>query len=361
MYDLAILWSWMELVLRWSHVLAGIVWIGSSFYFIALDLGLRRGGPMPAGVSGEEWQVHGGGFYHVQKYQVAPEGMPEHLTWFMWESYTTWLTGAALLAVFYWAQAELYLIDPSVADLTTLQAILISAGSIVFGWIAYDWLCKSRFGEDNTRLMILLWALLVVMAWGYTQVFTGRAALLHLGAFTATIMSANVFFIIIPNQRIVVADLKAGRTPDAKYGVIAKQRSTHNNYLTLPVVFLMLSNHYPLAFATEYNWAIAGLIFLVGVLIRHYFNSVHAKKGEPHWTWAAAFVLMVAIAWLSTEPGVEREAVAPARFTEAPGFAAAADAVTTRCAVCHAVEPAWPTLHWPPKGVVLETPEDVAR
>ncbi len=236
---------------------------------------------MPAGAHGEEWQVHGGGFYHIQKYLVAPADMPEHLTWFKWESYTTWLSGAALLMIVYWVGAELYLIDPHKADLALWQGILISAASLTIGWLVYDFLCKSGLGEKPTVLMVLLFVLLVVMAWGYNQIFTGRAALLHLGAFTATIMTANVFFIIMPNQRIVVKDLQEGRTPDPKYGKIAKLRSTHNNYLTLPVIFLMLSNHYPLAFATEYNWIIAALVFLMGVTIRHYFNTMHAAQRQP--------------------------------------------------------------------------------
>ena len=243
MYELFLIWDWVEFALRWLHVITAIAWIGSSFYFIALDLGLRKAPDLPAGAHGEEWQVHGGGFYHVRKYLVAPSDMPAHLTWFKWESYATWLSGAALLMVVYWAGAELYLIDLAKAELSVVQAILISAGSLAVGWVIYDALCKSRLGNTPTALMVLLFILLVAMAWGYDQIFTGRAALLHLGAFTATIMSANVFFIIMPNQRIVVADLQAGRSPDAKYGKIAKLRSTHNNYLTLPVIFLMLSNH----------------------------------------------------------------------------------------------------------------------
>ena len=285
MYEYAVLWDWLSLAVRWLHVITGIAWIGSSFYFIALDLGLKKRAGLPTGVHGEEWQVHGGGFYHIQKYIVAPEAMPEHLTWFKWESYATWLSGFALLCIVYYAGADLFLIDESVMALSVPAAIGISVGSIILGWIIYDLICKSPLGDDNTRLMLLLYAILVVMALGYTQVFSGRAAFLHLGAFTATIMSANVFFIIIPNQKIVVADLRAGRTPDAKYGKIAKQRSTHNNYLTLPVLFMMISNHYPLAFATQYNWIIAALVFLMGVTIRHFFNTMHAGKGKPWWTW----------------------------------------------------------------------------
>ncbi|MEM9477485.1 MAG: urate hydroxylase PuuD [Pseudomonadota bacterium] len=367
MYELAIMWDWVGFAVRWLHVITAIAWIGSSFYFIALDLGLNRGIAGPA--DGEEWQVHGGGFYHIQKYLVAPEAMPEHLTWFKWESYATWLSGAALMAIVYWVGAELYLIDPEKADLSIWQAVLISAASLAVGWVIYDILCKSPLGAHPTVLMVILFVLLVAMSWGYHQIFTGRAAMLHLGAFTATIMSANVFFIIIPNQRIVVADLKAGRVPDAKYGKIAKLRSTHNNYLTLPVIFLMLSNHYPLAFATEYSWLIAGLVFLMGVTIRHYFNTMHARQGRPNWTWAVTTILFIAIMGLSAGPMFrsyeidEARALTPveARFAEAAGFEEAYEIVLGRCSMCHAREPGWPGMRWAPKGVLLETEAEVAR
>ncbi|SFR46538.1 urate hydroxylase PuuD [Litoreibacter janthinus] len=365
MYDLAIMWDWLAFAVRWLHVITAIAWIGSSFYFIALDLGLNRDIDGPA--DGEEWQVHGGGFYHIQKYLVAPEQMPEHLTWFKWESYMTWISGAAMLAVVYWVGAELFLIDPNVMDLAQWQAIAISAASLTIGWIIYDFLCKSRLGDRPTMLMVLLFVLLVVMAWGYTQVFTGRAALLHLGAFTATIMTANVFFIIMPNQRIVVKDLQEGRAPDPKYGKIAKLRSTHNNYLTLPVIFLMLSNHYPLAFATEYNWIIAALVFLMGVTIRHYFNTMHMKKPEPRWTIGATVLLFIAIMWLSAlgQPSLEvdeDQAMGPVatQYAQAQGFEDVRDIVLGRCSMCHAREPVWDGILWAPKGVHLETDADIA-
>lgn len=363
MYDWIVLWDWVQIAARWLHVVTAIAWIGSSFYFIALDLGLRQTPSLPPLAHGEEWQVHGGGFYHIQKYLVAPDMMPEHLTWFKWESYATWLSGFALLVLVYYLGSDLYLIDPEVMDLTATQAIAISLGSLALGWILYDRICKSRFGDDNTRLMLGLYVILVGMAWAYTQVFSGRAALLHLGAFTATIMSANVFMIIMPNQRIVVADLKAGRKPDPKYGKIAKQRSTHNNYLTLPVVFLMLSNHYPLIFATQYNWLIASLVFLMGVTIRHWFNTRHARKGNPHWTWLVTVVIFLIIAALSTAPQSHRaEAMTPTalRYAAAAGFDDVVDIVQTRCAMCHAAEPAYEGVHWAPKGVVLETPAQIA-
>lgn len=363
MYEYAIMWDWLAFSVRWLHVITAIAWIGSSFYFIALDLGLNRNIAGPA--DGEEWQVHGGGFYHVQKYLVAPDAMPDHLTWFKWESYATWLSGAALLAIVYWAGAEIYLIDAAKADLAIWQGVLISAASLALGWLIYDFLCKSKLGESPTTLMLLLFVLLVVMAWGYDQIFTGRAALLHLGAFTATIMTANVFAIIMPNQRIVVADLKAGRKPDPKYGKIAKLRSTHNNYLTLPVIFLMLSNHYPLAFGTKYNWIIAALVFLTGVTIRHWFNSQHARAGRPTWTWPVTVILVLVMAWLSTEPDFVSEAnaaISPRAqgFIEHPEFEQVRNTVQGRCAMCHAAEPFWDGIRWAPKGVMLETDAQIA-
>ncbi len=366
MGDLAIFYEWAMFAARWLHVITAIAWIGSSFYFIALDLGLRKTPSLPPLAHGEEWQVHGGGFYHIQKYLVAPDFLPEHLTWFKWESYWTWLSGLMLLVLLYYVSADLYLIDRNVLDVPNWAAIALSAGSIVLGWVLYDTLCKSPIGQSTTGLMLVLFAILVAMSWGYTQIFTGRAALLHMGAFTATIMAANVAMIIIPNQKIVVGDLKAGRVPDAKYGKIAKQRSLHNNYLTLPVIFFMLSGHYPLAFATEWNWIIASLVFLIGVVIRHYFNTRHARKGNPHWTWGVAVVLFLVIAWLSTGPKLDGSVASVASqaaepFMAAEHFQQASLTVQTRCAMCHTAEPVWPGVHEAPKNVILDTDVAVAN
>jgi uncharacterized membrane protein len=367
MYEYAIAWEWLSFAVRWLHVITAIAWIGSSFYFIALDLGLVKRPGLPVGAYGEEWQVHGGGFYHIQKYLVAPASMPEHLTWFKWESYATWLSGFALLCVVYYGGADLFLIDRTVLDIEPWQAIVLSLASLAVGWILYDLLCKSPLGKNTWGLMVFLYLVLIAMAWGYTQIFTGRAAFLHLGAFTATIMSANVFFIIIPNQKIVVADLIAGRTPDPKYGVIAKQRSLHNNYLTLPVIFFMLSNHYPLAFATEFNWIIAALVFLMGVTIRHWFNTTHARKGKPTWTWLVTVLIFIVIMWLSTVPKVltgeeEQASLSPREqtFVANGHFEAVRDVVQGRCSMCHAAEPVWEGIARAPKNVKLETDGEIA-
>ena len=366
MSDFAIFWEWLSFAARWLHVVTAIAWIGSSFYFIALDLGLRRTPNLPPLAHGEEWQVHGGGFYHVNKYLVAPPTLPEHLTWFKWESYSTWLSGFAVLCIVYYAGADLYLIDRHVLDVPNWVGILISVASLALGFLIYNTLCRSPLGQSQNGLMLVLWLLLTALAWFYTQVFTGRAAMLHMGAFTATIMSANVFMVIIPNQKKVVATLKAGGTPDPEYGRVAKQRSLHNNYLTLPVVFFMLSGHYPLAFATQWNWVIASLIFLEGVAIRHFFNTRHARKGNPTWTWAVAVVIFLLIAWLSTAPKLNGTAEpqllsrAAEPFLAAPHFAEARDVVLGRCSMCHTAEPGYEGVYEAPKDVHLDTDAAIA-
>ena len=366
MYEYAIIWEWLSFAARWLHVITAIAWIGSSFYFIALDLSLQKNAALPKDVHGEEWQVHGGGFYHIQKYLVAPAELPKHLTWFKWESYATWISGFALMCIVYYAGADLYLIDRNLWDVEPWIAITTSLGSIIISYLIYDLLCKSKLGQKPTLLMVLLYLILVLAAWGYTQIFTGRAAFLHLGAITATIMSCNVFIVIIPNQKIVVADLINNKTPDPKYGKIAKLRSTHNNYLTLPVIFLMLSNHYPLAFGTEYNWVIASLVFLMGVTIRHYFNSMHARSSNPTWTWAITIIIFLVIMWLSTVPKVLDKSFSKMskhteRFLSSEDFRGVQDVISTRCSMCHAQEPVYSGVYTAPKKVLLETEEQIAR
>lgn len=367
--------AWAEFAVRWLHVITAIAWIGSSFYFIALDLGLRKASHLSPKAHGEQWQVHGGGFYHIQKYLVAPDNLPEHLTWFKWESYATWLSGFALMLIVYYGGAELYLIDPNKLDMSVPVAVGISLLSLTGTWLFYSALCRSQLAKNPTWLMVILYLLLVALSWGFHQIFTGRAAFIHLGAVTATIMSANVFMVIIPNQKIVVADLKAGREPDARYGQIAKLRSTHNNYLTLPVIFLMLSGHYPLAFATDYSWIIASLVFLMGVTIRHYFNTRHARAGNPRWTWGVTalifFMIMILSMWpalrLYTDASDQAAARMPGQvppqanvFVEDQHFAEVSDIIAGRCSMCHARVPMWDSMISAPKGVFLETSYDIA-
>ena len=294
-----VLTEWLSAVLRWLHVIAGIAWIGSSFYFIHLDLSLKTRGGLPDGVKGEAWQVHGGGFYQMIKFLVAPAKMPDELTWFKWEAYATWLSGFALLVLVYYLNADLFLIDKSVLDMGAKQAAAIAFLSLAAAWLAYEGLCRSPLGKHEVALALVGYVFLVALTYGFTHVFSGRGAFTQIGALIGTIMVANVFVIIIPYQKKTVAALIAGKEPDPIWGALGKQRSVHNNYLTLPVVFLMLTNHYPLFFATKYNWLIVAIVLLIGPVIRHYFNARHEGKGRPWWTWAVAAAGMLAIAWLS--------------------------------------------------------------
>jgi uncharacterized membrane protein len=343
-------------VLRWLHVIAGIAWIGSSFYFIHLDLSLRPRPGLPPGVKGDEWQVHGGGFYHMMKYLVAPAQMPDSLTWFKWEAYTTWLSGFALLVLVYYLGADLFLIDKSVLDLTAVQAVVIAFLSLAVAWLAYEGLCRSPLGNHEVALALVGYVFLVALTYGFTHVFSGRGAFTQIGALIGTIMVANVFVIIIPYQKKSVAAMLAGKEPDPRWGALGKQRSVHNNYLTLPVVFLMLSNHYPLFYATRFNWLIVAIVLAIGPVIRHFFNSRHEGKGSPWWTWGVAAAGMAAVAWLSA---AGPRTVTIGALPPTPKFADVSAIVMSRCAMCHAAEPVWAGLAAPPKGVLLDTDEHV--
>ena len=357
----AIFWDWLNMGVRWLHVIAGIAWIGSSFYFVHLDSSIKPRPGLPEGAGGEAWQVHGGGFYHMVKYLVAPARMPEELTWFKWEAYATWLSGFGLLVILYYFGAELYMIDPSVLALPAWGAVAISVVTLALGWVGYDQLCKSKLGQNDTALFAVLFAGLVVLAFLFTFVYSGRGAYMQMGALVGTIMAANVAMLIIPNQVKVVAELVAGREPDPKLGAAAKQRSMHNNYLTLPVLFVMISNHYPLAFASRWNWLIFGIVLVVGAVIRHFYNTRHKGLPSPWWTWGVAVAGMAAIVLLSAAgpSSPEEAAVAPAD-PAAVTFAQAEEVVLGRCSMCHAAEPAWEGVPVAPKGVMLDTPERIA-
>ena len=347
----------LSVVIRWLHVVAGIAWIGSSFYFIHLDLSLKPGAALPAGVRGEAWQVHGGGFYHMMKYLVVPARMPDELTWFKWEAYTTWLSGFALLIVIYYVSAELFLIDTSVLALKPNAAIAISVGSIVVAWLIYEALCRSPLAGNDIALALVGYLFLVAFTYGFTHVFSGRGAFVQIGALVGTIMVANVFVIIIPNQKKTVAALIAGDKPDARLEQIGKTRSVHNNYLTLPVVFLMISNHYPLLFATRFNWLIVAIVLAIGPVIRHFFNSRHQGLGSPWWTWGVAAAGMIAIAWLS---GLGPRESVPGRTATQP-FSEVASVIATRCSMCHAQQPVWPGIATAPNGVLLDSEANIRK
>jgi uncharacterized membrane protein len=354
-----VLTEWLSAGLRWLHVVAGIAWIGSSFYFIHLDLSLRASPERPEGTQGEAWQVHGGGFYNMVKYLVAPARLPKELTWFKWEAYTTWLSGFSLLVVTYYWNAELFFIDRAVLDVGASAAVTLSLVTLAGGWLAYDAMCRSSLGNDDTRLALIGFVFLIALAWGFTQLFSGRGAFIQLGALIGTMMVANVFVVIIPNQKKVVAALLAGKGPDPALGTAAKQRSVHNNYLTLPVVFLMLGNHYPLFFATRYNWLIFAIVLVMGFLIRHFYNRRHAGLSNPWWTWAASALGMAAIAFLSWA-GLRTGDDAAAAGGAQSSFEKAAEIVAMRCSMCHMAEPVWAGFVHAPAGVLLDTPEHVA-
>jgi uncharacterized membrane protein len=348
----------IELGLRWLHVMAGIAWIGSSFYFVHLDASLEKRPGLPEGVAGEAWQVHGGGFYRMRKYTIAPPELPAKLTWFKWEAYTTWLSGFALLLALYYAKPELYLIDPAVFPLEPWRATIVGLASILLGYLVYEILCRSPLGRDDRRLAILGSALLLLFAFATSRVFSGRGTMIQVGALLGTCMVASVAHVIIPNQRKAVAALLAGRTPDPELGRRAKQRSLHNNYLTLPVVFTMIAGHYPLVFDNRLNWLILGLVLGIGFLVRYFFNERHRGRPSPWWTWGAVAAIAALALWLARPAS---DPTASARVEPPPGFAEIEAIVASRCAMCHAEHPVWPGLAAPPKGVRLDTVDSIRR
>ena len=350
--------EWASLIFRWLHIVSAVAWIGSSFYFIHLDLSLKPASDLPEGVQGNAWQVHGGGFYRIVKYLVAPKAMPDELTWFKWEAYTTWLSGIALMVVVYYLEADLFLIDKSHFDLTPLQAAAFSAGSLALAWILYDVVCKTGLARHELSLALGGYLFLVALTWIFTHVLSGRGALNQIGAIIGTIMVANVFALIIPNQKRIVAALIAGQAPDPKLGKTSKERSVHNNYLTLPVIVLMISNHYPLLYATRFNWIIVAIILALGPVIRHFFNERHAGRKSPWWVWGVAAAGVIAILFLSAAgPREVRTGALPAPVT----VANVEEIVMSRCSMCHAAEPVWAGIVTAPKGVLLDAPEHIQR
>jgi len=346
----AYLVDWLNLLARWVHFITGVAWIGASFYFIWLDNHLETPGSaedVDKGVGGEVWSVHGGGFYHAQKYKVAPQVIPETLHWFKWEAYSTWLSGMFLLVLVYWYGAQVYLIDSSVAELTPLAAVGLAAASIAGGWIVYDLLCKTKLGENERFFAAVLFGLVAVLAWGLCQLFSGRGAYIHFGAVLGTIMVANVFFVIIPGQRRMVEAAIRGEVPDPRDGLRAKQRSVHNTYFTLPVLFVMTSNHYAMTYSHEYNWAILIAISLAGALIRIYFVARHSGKASPI-PLIIAGVLLAGVAALI----VPR---ASAASGEAVAFDDVRAVVAHRCMTCHSAVPTHPAFPAAPGGVILDT------
>jgi uncharacterized membrane protein len=349
--------EWMNMLVRWLHVITGIAWIGASFYFVWLDNSLRppaAGSDLAnKGVAGELWAVHGGGFYNPQKYLVAPAELPAELHWFKWEAYSTWLSGFALLVIVYWLNAQAMMVDRSVADLSSWQAVGIGLGSLVVGWIVYDLLCRSALGKHDLAFGVVVFALLVAAAWLLTHVLGGRAAYIHVGAMIGTIMVANVAMVIIPGQRRMVEAMRAGHKPDPVYGLRGKQRSVHNNYFTLPVLFIMISNHFAMTYRHPHAWAVLATIMAAGVFIRHFFNLRH--KGRVEWIYPAigvALLLGLAVALAPARPGASTGTV---------DFARVEAIIHQRCVSCHAAHPTQPGFASAPAGVMLDDAHGIAQ
>jgi uncharacterized membrane protein len=344
----AYLLEWLNLVLRWAHVIVGIAWIGASFYFIWLDDHLEPS--KDPRIAGELWAIHGGGFYRAEKFKLAPPQMPATLHWFKWEAYWTFITGFALLALMYYANAELYLIDPQVMPLSKPAAIGIALATLVGGYALYEALCRSPLGKNDLLLSAVLLVLLIIAAWGLTRIFSGRGAVIHYGAILGTIMVANVAHVIIPGQRRMVEAMKTGREPDPRDGLVGKQRSVHNTYFTLPVVVTMIANHYATVFGHRWSWLVLILLTLAGALVRVWFVMRH-KGRAPAWVWVVG-VLFVVIGAVLLAPKQEAQ-------TGTAAFADVKQVLDTRCLSCHAEKPSFQGLPEAPKGVKLDTPERV--
>ncbi len=348
--DLAL--QWLNLAVRWIHVITGIAWIGTSFYFNWLNDQIRPPEAPEEGVGGELWSVHGGGFYRVSKYVVAPKTLPRTLHWFKWEAYATWLSGFVLLALIYYLGADTYLVDRGVSPIPTGWAVAVGVGTLAAGWLVYDLLCRSPLGAREVPFAVVGLGLLTATAFGLSQVFGSRGAYIHVGALIGTIMAANVFFVIIPSQRRMVDAMTAGRAPDAAEGKAAARRSRHNNYLTLPVVFIMVSNHYPMTYGHRYGWAILAALMLIGAVSRHAFNLANLGRGKA-WLLPASALGLVALAVVSRPP-------APAAAGDgAVEYATVRAILERRCVPCHAEQPTQPGVPAPPLGVMLDTPERV--
>ncbi|WP_044874886.1 urate hydroxylase PuuD [Pseudomonas sp. LFM046] len=384
--------EWLNLSIRWVHMITGIAWIGASFYFVWLENNLNRANPRD-GLSGDLWAIHGGGIYHLEKYKLAPPKMPENLHWFKWEAYFTWMSGVALLTVVFYLNPTLYLIAPGV-DIAPAAAVAIGIGSLVAGWFIYDFLCDSPLGKTPALLGLVLFVLVVGAAWGFTHVFSGRGSYIHVGALIGTIMVGNVFRIIMPAQRALVKAIEENRTPDPVLPAKGLLRSRHNNYFTLPVLFIMISNHFPSTYGSQYNWLILAGIAVIAVLVRHYFNTRH-DSNKFAWTLPAGALGMICLAFVTapnykaaepslavepahqeqaapaateSKPQAAEQAAAPSQpAAAAPAQASAAgdsfekvhSVIKERCAVCHSAKPTSPMFTAAPGGVMFDTPQQI--
>lgn len=363
--------EWLNLGIRWIHMIVGIAWIGASFYFVWLENNLNRANPRED-LSGDLWAIHGGGIYHLEKYKLAPPQMPENLHWFKWEAYTTWLSGVALLMVVYYLNPSLYLVLPG-SGLSPAAAVAIGFGSLIVGWFIYDLLCDSPLGKTPALLGLVLFVLVIAACWGYSQIFSGRAAYIHTGALIGTIMVGNVFRIIMPAQRALVAAIEQNRTPDPLLPAKGLLRSRHNNYFTLPVLFIMISNHFPSTYGSEYNWLILAALGALSVLVRHYFNTRH-DSNRFAWALPAAAVGMVCLAFVlspnrqpvpqnlaPTTPEQASISEQKSGATDHNEFNKVSSVIEERCTVCHSATPTSPLFSAAPAGVMFDTPEQIQQ
>ncbi|MGB1236653.1 MAG: urate hydroxylase PuuD [Pseudomonadales bacterium] len=344
--------EWLNLLVRWGHMITGVAWIGASFYFVWLENNLNRSNPRD-GLAGDLWAIHGGGIYHLEKYKLAPEKMPETLHWFKWEAYTTWLTGMLLMTVVYYLNAQLYLVAPG-SELSSGVAVLIGLASIVAGWFVYTLLCDSALGKRPLLLGVILFVLLVAAAWGLSQVFSGRGAFIHVGAIIGTIMVGNVFAVIMPAQRALVKAIEAGAEPDPALPVKGLLRSRHNNYFTLPVLFIMISNHFPSTYGHAYNWLVLAALAVLSILVRHYFNTRHRGQSFA-WALPVAALGMISLAFV-TSP-TKHTAVAD----NSVSFDTVRAVIDERCTVCHSAQPTSAAFSAPPGGVMFDTPQQIQQ
>jgi len=346
--------DWLHLVVRWAHVIFGISWIGASFYFIFLENSLNRKENLRDELAGNLWAIHGGGFYYIEKYKVAPSEIPKSLHWFKYEAYFTWLTGFILLLLVYYLNAKAYMIDPAVADISPSLAIGIGIGSLIAGWFIYDILCRTALLEKRQTFAIIGFGILTLISYVLSQFLSGRAAFIHVGALIGTIMAGNVFFVIIPSQKALVRAARNGLNPDPNLGKYAGLRSLHNNYLTLPVIFVMISNHFPATFGPSFNWLILAILTLGSVAVRHYIN-MHEKGQHAQWMIPFAAISLIALVFI-TAPKSDSSL-----SNETVSFSQVKPIIMERCVSCHSVNPTDESQKISPSGVMFDTPEEIQK
>ena len=353
--------EWLNLMFRWVHMIVGVAWIGASFYFVWLENHLERGKPaLREGIAGDLWAVHGGGFYYLEKYKVAPEKLPETLHWFKWEAYATWITGVCLLTIVYYLNAAVYMVDPGVSDISATNAIFLGVGSLVFGWVVYDVLCRTPLLKKPTLMLLVMFGFLTACAYGLSLFLAPRAAYIHVGAMIGTMMAGNVFFVIIPGQKRLVAAAEAGKEPDPWQGIYAGLRSRHNNYFTLPVLFIMISNHFPSTYGHELNWLVLAGISAIGIAVRHHFNVRHLTN-QWVWTLPAALVGLGALSYATLPSDEGRGSVKALEAAPQVSFDEVKAIVASRCLQCHSKTPSDDVFTVPPNGVTFDTDDEIRK